>query len=58
MYNAHDVLLGHIEALHAHLEEAADETEALEIALILLDLYERLLEEHEILIIDRGEVRH
>lgn len=56
--NASNVLLAHIEALYAQLEEAEDEEQALEVTLILLDLYERILEEHEVLIIDRGETMH
>lgn len=57
----HTSILNHIEALHEQLEQAAiddDPVNCLEIALLLLDVYERLLDEHNILIINYGEYLH
>ena len=54
----HSAILAHIEALQAQLEEVEDESDAFEIALLLLDIYEQLLEANDILLIYRGETLH
>lgn len=57
----HSATFEHIAALHEQLEEAAidkDPVVCLEIALLILDVYEQLLEDNCILRIDRGETFH
>lgn len=54
-------VIAHIEALHEQLYEATLEEDAergLEIAILLLDLYENILEENGMLLIHRYEVMH
>ena len=51
----------HITALHEQLEEALDQRArdaAFDILLMILDVYEAMLEHYGILNIDRGETMH
>lgn len=51
----------HITALHEQLEDAIDNLDmdaAFDILLMILDVYEAILERHGILNIDRGETMH